>query len=377
VRAWRDKLSPQEATYHQVVVPTVLHAVICCIHIPAAGHLGVAKTKDRLLRQFYWPRISKDVKEFCGSCNVCQRLGKGAPSPPAPSHSLPLVSEPFCEIAIDIVGPLPVWKATGNRFILTVLELCAHYPEAIPLKQHTAQDIAQALANVVSHFAFPQEILSDQGSDFMSALMQIFLNDFGINQIRTSAYHPQTNGDCERFNGTLKSMLRSFTEKFPDSSDTALPWILFAYREVAVETLGCSPYDLLFGRSVAGLLSLLKSAWLQQRDLRGAEQNVSSSFLAPVSDFVMLSICYGARWYDRRACQRTFQPGDKVIVLLPIPGNPLQAKFHWPFVVEQQLGPVDYVVSTPDRKRTKRVCHVNLLKAYHEQDPRFVTCVLT
>ena len=101
----------------------------------------------------------------------------------------------------------------------------------------------------------------------MSALMQIFLNDFRINQIRRSAYHPQTNWTCERFNGTLKSILRSLTEKFSDSWDTALPRILFAYRKVPVVSLGCSAFDLLFGRSVAGPLSLVKSAWLQETDL--------------------------------------------------------------------------------------------------------------
>jgi len=125
------------------------------------------------------------------------------------------------------------------------------------MKQRTAEDVAQALGHVFSHFGFPQGILSYQGSDFMSALMQIFLTGFGLNQIRTSPYHPQTNGACERFNGTLKSMLSSLTENFPDSWDTALPWILFAYREMPVETLGFSPFDLLFGRSVAGPLSLL------------------------------------------------------------------------------------------------------------------------
>jgi len=62
----------------------------------------------------------------------------------------------------------------------------------------------------------------------------------------------------------MKTMLRSLTERFPDSWDFALPWILFAYREVPVETLGCSPFDLLFGRSVAGPLSLLKNTWLQE-----------------------------------------------------------------------------------------------------------------
>jgi len=164
VKAWRDKLSPHEATYHHVVVPTVLRDKLLYVahDIPAAGHLGAAKTKDRLLRNFYWTSISKQVKELCRSCNVSERLGKGAACPPAPLHSLPLVSEPFCQIAIDIVGPLPVCKDTGNRFILTVLHLCTDYPEAIPLKQRTAQDVAQALANVFRHF-FPRKscLISD------------------------------------------------------------------------------------------------------------------------------------------------------------------------------------------------------------------------
>jgi len=134
--------------------------------------------------------------------------------------------------------------------------------------------VAQALGHVFSHFGFPQEILSDQGSDFMSTLMQIFLMDFGINQIQTSLYHPQTNGACEHCSGTLESMLWSLTEKFPDSWNTALPWILFAYREVPMETFGCIPFDLLFGRSVAGLLSLSKSALLRETDLQGFKQNV-------------------------------------------------------------------------------------------------------
>jgi len=64
-------------------------------------------------------------------------------------------------------------------------------------------------------------------------------------------------------------------------------------------------------------------------------------------------------------------------VLLPIPEHPLRTKFHGPYVVEQQLRPVDYVIATPDRQKTKHACHVNLLKKYHERDPRFVTCITT
>ena len=118
----------------------------------------MAKTQSRLLRQFFWPSISRDTKSFCRSCDTCQRLGKGKKPVPASLQSMPLVSEPFAQVAIDIIGPLPVCQESGNRFILTVLDLFTHYPEAIPLKQHTAADVAQALGTVFSRFGFPQEI---------------------------------------------------------------------------------------------------------------------------------------------------------------------------------------------------------------------------
>lgn len=73
-------------------------------------------------------------------------------------------------------------------------------------------------------------------------------------------------------------------------------------------------------------------------------------------------------WYDKRAVSRSFTPGDKVLVLLPVPGKPLHAKYHGPYTVLQQLGPVNYVIATPDRRKTKRVCHIHLLKKYHERD---------
>jgi len=64
---------------------------------------------------------------------------------------------------------------------------------------------------------------------------------------------------------------------------------------------------------------------------------------------------------------------------MPMPGKPLHAKYHGPYTVEQQLpvNPVDYIISTPDRRKTKRVCHVNLLKPYHKREPQLELVVTT
>jgi len=79
VRSWRDKLAPPESRIHQVIVPTTLRPKLLQIahNIPAARHLGIAKTQSRLLWHFFWQSISGETKNFCRTCDVCQRLGKG------------------------------------------------------------------------------------------------------------------------------------------------------------------------------------------------------------------------------------------------------------------------------------------------------------
>jgi len=98
LRSWRDKLALPESSFHQIVVPASLRPKLLQIahKIPAAGHLGVAKTQSRLLRHFFWPSISCDTKSFCSNCDIChQRLGKGKTPVPAPLQSMSLVSEPL------------------------------------------------------------------------------------------------------------------------------------------------------------------------------------------------------------------------------------------------------------------------------------------
>lgn len=77
--------------------------------------------------------------------------------------------------------------------------------------------------------------------------------------------------------------------------------------------------------------------------------------------------------FDKGAAERSFNPGDSVLIFLPIAGSALKAKFTGPYVIDKKLSETDYVVCTPDRRRTSRVCHVNMLKPYvartSEPDP--------
>lgn len=167
----------------------------------------------------------------------------------APLIPLPIIGEPFQRIAMDVVGPLPRTNK-GNRFILVISDYATRYPEAIPLRSVTAHNVAEVLVDIFARHGIPEEILTDQGTNFTSALLGELYKLIGVRALRTSPYHPQTDGLVERFNRTLKSMLRKVLKGEKRSWDRMLPYVLFAYREVPQATLGFSPFELLYGRDI-------------------------------------------------------------------------------------------------------------------------------
>lgn len=210
------------------------------------------KTTAKLYRQFYWPGLSSDVKTVCKECSECQKAGK-ANRQKAPLIPLPVIEEPFQQLAVDIVGPLKRTKR-GHKWILTVMDFSMRYPEAIPLRKTDATSVAKALCEFFTKMGIPREILSDRGSNFLSKVMKEMSRIFGIKQIATSPY------PLERFHGTLKSMVTKIGKGAQDW-DEWLPFAYFAARDAVHSATGFTPFQLLFGREVRGPLKLLKEQW--------------------------------------------------------------------------------------------------------------------
>lgn len=216
----------------QLLIPQLHRATILNLaHThPLGAHLGVEKTKGRILQRFFWPGIHKEIENYCRGCPECQRV---APKPTYrnPLIPLPIIETPFERIGLDIVGPLPK-GARGHQYILVILDYATRYPEAIPLRKATSRQIAKELFLLFTSMGIPKEILTDQGSPFMSRVMKELCALLKIKQLRTLVYHPQTDGLVERFNKTLKSMLRKAVGEDGRNWDQLLPYLLFAVREV-------------------------------------------------------------------------------------------------------------------------------------------------
>ena len=145
-----------------------------------------------------------------------------------------------------------------------MVDYATRYPEAVPLRTATAKAVAKEFMLLFSRVGIVGEILTDQGACFMSRVIKDLLSMLQVRHLRTSVYHPQTDGLVERFNQTLKTMLKKVMEVDGKNWDQLLPHALFAIREVPQASTGFSPFELLYGRRPRGLLNIARAAWENQ-----------------------------------------------------------------------------------------------------------------
>lgn len=359
---------------YQIVVPAGCRQQVMSVAHESkwAGHLGVNKTYQAILRYFYWPGLKSDVTKYCRACHVCQVAGKPNQTvPPAPLQPIPVVAEPFERVIIDCVGPLPRTKS-GNQYLLTIMCAATRYPEAIPLRSITAKTVVKALLKFFSTFGLPREIQTDQGSNFKSGLFRQVLKSLSVHHVTSSAYHPQSQGALERWHQTLKSMLRKYCVEYEKQWDEGIPFVLFAARDAVQESIGFSSAQLVFGHTPRGPLKSLHDQILfcESAPRKHALDYVTQFHerLKRVNAFAKATLGRSQSkmkdCYDRFAVAREFEAGDQVLVLLPTPKPVFAAKFSGPYLIKKRISNTDYVLSTPDRRRKTRVCHINLLKRY-------------
>ncbi|KAJ8035594.1 hypothetical protein HOLleu_19322 [Holothuria leucospilota] len=386
-REFRKVNSEGDDAIRQVVVPKKFrNAVMSVAHESIlAGHLGTQRTVNRILPNFFWPGMQADIKRFCQSCDICQRTVPKGRITKVPLGASPLMDIPFQRIAADIVGPIFPSSECGHRYILVIMDYATRYPEAIPMKSIESERIAEEFLNVFSRMGFPSEVLTDQGPQFVSNVMKEVSRLMSIKQLTTTPYNPKCNGLVERFNATLKSMLRKMCEERPKDWDRYIEPLLFAYRETPQGSTKFSPFELLFGRAVRGPMQILQELWTGK--VNETETQHTYQYVISLKERLQ-ETCQLARreleksqakyktYYDKRAKPRKLVVGDEALLLLPTDNNKLIMQWRGPFFVRKKVNDMDYVIDVGGSLKT---FHINMLKKYFraESQPSSVSTIVT
>ncbi len=354
-----------------LAVPKQYRTKIMRVAHDLGGHMCSEKVLARVKQYFVRPSMSKDISEYCKSCNKCQFNSKYKPRK-APMITGPILSEPFESIAIDLVGPLEKGKG-GYRYLLTSVCLATKWPEAVPLKLVTARSVADGLWQIFAHTGVSESILSDQGSQFCSKLVKKLCELTGIERFRTSPYHPQTNGLVERMHSTFKSVLAKCISR-KQYWVGQVPFVLLALRQMPQSDSGFSPFDLVFEHRVRTPLDALYHGIFEctPTELNVCEWvKLLAERLSNVRDVAALNITKAREkresYFNKGSKLREFEVGDRVLYRVPGLTCKLSDSWDGPFVVQDKKGLVNYRIGRDVKKKNGEMVHVNSIKKYVEQ----------
>lgn len=367
-RKWIDS---RGCTTYQLVAPDVIRKTIfdnLHSHL-TAGHLGRDRTLESIKRRFYWPGIREDVMRWVKSCDLCARVKPGPGRGKAALQQFRVNAVMQC-VAIDIFGPLPI-SENGNEYIIVLGEYFSKWVEAWAVPDHTAQTVADKLVcEFITKYGCPQQIHTDQGREFQSHLFKILCEKFGIKQTRTAPYRPNSDGLVERFNRTLKQMLRIFASDNPQNWDDYLPYVLMAYRATQNKSTGCTPNLVFLNREIACPLDLMVGPPPNTITETCPIQYIEwvESAMAITNDFVFKNLGTAAKrqksYYDQGLKPRQYKKGDWVWRFYPPAANQkINRGWTGPYLVLKRVLEANYLIQIGPDKPIINV-HVDDIKPY-------------
>lgn len=212
------------------------------------GHHGIAKTLARIGSRCWWAKWSKHVRAYVQKCPHCQLFKREIGRAVGLLHPIEPSSVPFERWGIDHIGPLTV-TGNGNRHILVCVDYATRWVVVQPVPNTSAGLVKDFLLNrILWVYGTPHKIISDRGTGFTAEELERVLNLLGIVHGMTAAYHPQTNGLCERTNQSIVEGLKSLVSETESRWDEYLQQAAFSYNTAKHETTGLPPYELVFGR---------------------------------------------------------------------------------------------------------------------------------
>ena len=230
----------------QILFPHALLVRILELAHTVRAHEGLKKLILRLSRSFFWPNMRRDIMLYVSTCSVCDRFHLRRSYSRNPLHSV-RVGFPGEILALDLVGgkeACPEYDH-GNKCILVMIDMFSRYVVAVALPNQHAPTVCDALLkHCILIFGTARRNLSDQGTNFESAVFSNFCLLWPIHKTTTTAYHPASNGACERVNQTIKRGMQIYlNEQNLTEWDTVLPYVVFAYNTSVHSSTWFTPFS--------------------------------------------------------------------------------------------------------------------------------------
>ncbi|KAH9641820.1 hypothetical protein HF086_005360 [Spodoptera exigua] len=216
--------------------------------LPTSGHAGVNRMLNNIRKYYYWPRMTNDVSEYVKKCKNCQIQKHSNRHTKEPMIITSTASTAFERVSLDLMGPLDV-DNFNYKYILTLQCDLTKYVEAYPLEKKDTVSVARSFVNnFILRYGIPTEIITDQGTEFMSSVFTEICNLLHITKLHSTAYHHETLGGLENTHKVLGAYLRIQCDNNKTDWSGWLPFWCFSFNTTVHSETKYTPFELVFGK---------------------------------------------------------------------------------------------------------------------------------
>ncbi|XP_058817207.1 uncharacterized protein K02A2.6-like [Topomyia yanbarensis] len=224
----------------RLVIPRKLRARM--LQLSHEGHPGETSMVSRLRDRVWWPGIDKDAKNVVKNCEGCRLVGQS--SAPEPMQRRKIPNEPWVDVAMDFLGPLP-----SGEYLLVIVDYYSRYKEVCIMKKITSDDTIKHIEPIFVRQGYPRTITLDNGRQFISTDFETYCHTKNITLNHTVPYWPQANGEVERQNRSLLKRLRISNALGRDWKTDLLQYLMM-YNTTPHSTTGKTPTEMLRNKTI-------------------------------------------------------------------------------------------------------------------------------
>nr|CAB3503810.1 unnamed protein product [Digitaria exilis] len=333
-------------------------------------HPGSTKMYQDLKQNFWWTRMKREIATYVSECDTCQRVKASHLKVAGTLQPLPIPSWKWEDISMDFIVGLPR-TPQGHDSIWVIVDRLTKTAHFIPVNTiYAAKKYAEIyLERIVCLHGVPKTIISDRGAPFVARFWEQLQSSLGTKLIRSSAYHPQTDGQTERVNQILEDMLRACVIHYGKNWEKCSSLAEFSYNNSYQASLKMAPFEALYGRRCRTPL-----CWSQagERYTYGPDLvNEAEEKVRIIRENLKTAQSRQQSYFDQRRKPLQFEVGDHVYLKVsPTKGvqrfglkGKLAPRYIGPYEIIQQCGPVAYQVKLPEKlSAVHNVFHVSQLK---------------